>query len=183
MGPHDSTLIDALETRAAEAFAGPVWRVTRAGRDALYGSTAPGRWSPGDDARVLYTSLERDGALAEIGFRLSLEPVWPSRIAHEVHRIEARTGRTLRFADVAALVPLGVDPARWTGFDYTATRAIAAAAHFLEFDGLIVPSARADCANLVVFLDNLPADRRLRIEETAPVDWAAWRGRGFVIGS
>jgi hypothetical protein len=33
--------------------------------------------------------------------------------------------RTLRFADVGALVPLGVDPARWQGFDYQATQASA----------------------------------------------------------
>jgi hypothetical protein len=175
MPPHDSALLDALEGRATEAFTGDVWRITRAGRDALWGSTAPGRWSPGEDARVLYTSLERDGALAEIGFRLSIEPVWPSRLAHEIHRIAAHTERSLRFADISALVPLGVDPARWTGFDYTATRAIAAAAHFLEFDGLIVPSARFACHNLVVFLANLaPA---LTVRESQPVDWSPWRAR------
>jgi hypothetical protein len=56
MATHDRALIDALENRASEAFKGEVWRVTRAGRDALYGSTAPGRWSPGEDAPVLYTN-------------------------------------------------------------------------------------------------------------------------------
>ena len=177
MRPHDSALIDALEGRATEIFIGDVWRVTRAGRDALMGSRASGRWSPGDERPVLYTSLERDGALAEIAFRLSLEPVWPSRLAHEIHWIEARTSRTLRFADVTALVPLGVDPARWRGFGYDATQAVAAAAHFLEFDGLIVPSARAACANLVVFLDNLGPDCALRVRDTQPVDWPSWRGR------
>ena len=177
MRPHDSALIDALEGRATEVFLGDVWRVTRAGRDALMGSTAPGRWSPGDDTPVLYTSLERDGALAEIGFRLSLEAIWPSRLAHEIHRIETSTGRTLRFLDVTALEPLGVDPARWLGFDCGSTRAIAAAAHFLEFDGLIVPSARAACANLVVFLTNLLSERPLSVRETRPVDWPSWRKR------
>lgn len=175
MATHDRALIDALENQPAEAFRGEVWRVTRAGRDALQGSTAPGRWSPGEAAPVLYTSLERNGALAEIGFRLSLEPVWPSRIAHEVHRVTVGTERSLRFADVAALVPLGVDPARWLGFDYSATRAIAAAAHFLEFDGLIAPSARAPCHNLVVFVQK--SGCVLRVEDTQPVDWAAWRDR------
>jgi hypothetical protein len=177
MRPHDSALIDALEGRAAEVFLDKVWRVTRAGRDALMGSTAPGRWSPGEDRPVLYTSLERDGALAEIGFRLSLEAVWPSRLMHEIHCVEARACRTLRFADVTALVPLGVDPMRWQGFNYEATQAIAAAAHFLEFDGLIVPSARAACANLVVFLGNLGAACTLSLRTTETVDWSSWRNR------
>ncbi len=177
MRPHDRALIDALEGRATEVFRGDVWRVTRAGRDALTGSTGPGRWSPGDERPVLYTSLERAGALAEIGFRLSLEVVWPSRLAHDIHRLEASTGRTLRFMDVTELEQLGVDPARWPGFDYEATRAIAAAAYFLEFDGLIVPSARAACANLVVFLANLTADRTLLVRESRAVDWPSWRKR------
>jgi hypothetical protein len=175
MRPHDGALLDALEGRLTEAFLGDVWRVTRAGRDGLMGSTAQGRWAPGDDRPVLYTSLEPDGALSEIGFRMSLEPVWPSRLQHEIHRIEAETSRTLRFVDVASLVPLGVDAARWQGFDYAATQAIAAAAHFLEFDGLIVPSARASCGNLVMFLENLGC--ALSVRETRPVDWSSWRKR------
>lgn len=177
MGPHDNGLIDALERLATEALWGDVWRVTRAGRDALMGSTAGGRWSPGGNRAVLYTSLEPDGALAEIGFRLSLEPVWPSRIEHEIHCVGARTDRALRFADVTALVPLGVDPELWLGFDYAATQAIASAAHFLEFDGLIVPSAHAPCANLVVFLANHDGAAGLSVRHSEGVDWSLWRKR------
>ena len=57
-------------------------------------------------------------------------------------------------------------------FDYPATQAIAAAAHFLEFDGLIVPNARFDCANLVILLERAPG---LTLIETQPVDWDRWR--------
>jgi len=177
MRPHDSALIDALERRATEAFIGDVWRITRSGRDPLMGSTASGRWSPGQDHPVLYTSLERDGALAEIGFRLSLEPVWPSRMRHDIHCLDIHTARTLRFANVESLVPLAVDLSRWQGFDYAATQAIAAAARFLEFDGLIVPSARAACANLVIFLDNLGDDCRLHVRNSQSVEWSSWRNR------
>ena len=173
--PHDGAILDALVAMRPEPFSGPVWRVTRADRPALRGSLGTGRWSPGGDAEILYTSLEPGGALAEIGFRLGLEPVWPSRLSHELHRIEAQSARNLQFADVGSLVPLGVDAARWQGFDYAATQAIAAAAHFLEYDGLIVPSARAPNPNLVVFLDRATEACQLVISETTPVDWKAWR--------
>ena len=43
------------------------------------------------------------GSAAEVGFRLSLEPVWPSRIQHEIHEIAAQTKRTLRLPDIASL--------------------------------------------------------------------------------
>lgn len=171
---HDRGILDALEALDPEPFNGTVWRVTLKGREPLRGAAAHGRWSAGGEFEVLYTSLERDGALAEIGYRLSLEPVWPSRIEHEVHAIEVQAERTLRFANTAGLEPLGVDVARYRSFDYQATQAIAAAAHFLEFDGLIVPNARSDCANLVIFVERAPG---LALIETQPVDWDAWRRR------
>ena len=106
---HDRGILDALEAIDPEPFAGEIWRVTRKGRDPLRGSAANGRWSPsGGEFEVLYTSLERAGALAEIGYRLSLEPVWPSRLEHEVHLIEVETERTLRFTNLDSLAPSGL---------------------------------------------------------------------------
>ena len=142
----------------------------------IRGSAANGRWSPGGTVEVLYTSLERDGALAEIGFRLSLEPVWPSRIEHEIHEIGVKTIRTLQLADIHGLAAYGVDVSRYESFDYDATQALAAAAHFLEFDGLLVPSARHPSTNLVIFMDR-DAATSLHVKHTDLVDWSAWRKR------
>ena len=155
-------------------FSASVWRITGAGRNPTRGSAANGRWSPGGTVEVLYTSLDRDGALAEIGFRLALEPVWPSRLQHEIHEIGVQTARTLRFADVASLASLGVDVSRYESFDYAATQALAAAAHFMEFDGLLVPSARHKSQNLVIFMDR-DAATSLESLSTEAVDWTAWR--------
>ncbi len=80
----------------------------------------------------------------------------------------------MKFASVASLVPLGVDAARYGSFDYGATQAPAAAAHFLSFDGLIVPSARHRSSNLVVFMDR-PAGASLELKESHDVDWDDWR--------
>jgi hypothetical protein len=171
---HDRGILDALEAIDPELFSGEVWRVTRKGREALRGSTSLGRWSPSGEFEVLYTSLERDGALAEIGYRLSLEPVWPSRLEHEIHRIEPETERTLRFANLDSLAQLGVEIARYQTFEYHATQAIAAAAYFLEFDGLIVPSARFDCSNLVIFTERAA---NLVLKDSRPVSWDSWRRR------
>ena len=91
-----------------------------------------------------------------------------------MHRIDVETERTLRFADVESLAPLGVDIARYRTFEYQATRALAAAAYFLEFDSLIVPSARFDCANLVIFTERVTA---MTLRGSQPVDWGVWRRR------
>jgi hypothetical protein len=172
---HDRSVLDTLEAIDPKPFTGEVWRVTRKGRDPLRGSTANGRWSPsGGEFEVLYASLERDGALAEIGYRLSLEPVWPSRIEHEIHLIAVETEQTLSFANLESLTPFGVDVARYHTFEYQATQAIAAAAYFLEFDSLIVPSARFSCANLVIFTERATG---LALKNTDLIDWQSWRRR------
>ena len=172
---HDRAILDALEAIDPDPFEGDVWRVTRKGRDPIRGSSAHGRWSPSGEFEVLYTSLERDGALAEIGYRLALEPVWPSRIEHEIHHIEVRTERALRLPKVEALSTLGVDVPKYDSFDYSATQTIAAAAQFLEFDALLVPNARFPCLNLVIFTDRVIRSGRLEVVETVDVDWALWR--------
>lgn len=173
--PHDRALLDALEAAGSGPFDGPAWRVTTAARDPLQPSAAGGRWSPPGAFEVLYTSLTQEGALAEIFTRLSLEPVWPSRLRHNLHRLAVRTCATLRFADIAALAQLGVDAARYASFDYTVTQSIAAAAHFLGFDGLLVPSARWPVQNLVLFTERLAVDARVSVELSEPVDWTGWR--------
>jgi hypothetical protein len=172
---HDRSLLDALEQLRPEPFDADVWRVARKGRDPLTGSSANGRWGAPGELEVLYASEARDGALAEVGFRLSLEPVWPSRIQHEIHVLAVRTERLLRLVDMRELEKLGVDVARYETFDYSATQAIAAAAHFLEFDGLLVPSARFACNNLVVFADRVTQPGQLQLVSSEDVDWAGWR--------
>jgi RES domain-containing protein len=172
---HDRAILDALEDLAPQAIEGTVWRVARKGRDPLRGAVANGRWNAVGEFEVLYTSLTSEGALAEVGYRLSIEPIWPSRIEHQIHTISVRSDRALKFEKLQQLEGLGVNIARFESFDYAATQAIAAAAHFLEFDALVVPSARHKDSNLVVFLDRLrTAPELIRTDQ---VDWSAWRAR------
>jgi hypothetical protein len=84
-----------------------------------------------------------------------------------------KTERLLRLVDMLELEKLGVDVSRYETFDYSATQAIAAAAHFLEFDGLLVPSARFKCNNLALFTDRV-SPRHLQLVSSEDVDWPDW---------
>jgi RES domain-containing protein len=172
---HDRAILDALENIDPEALRKTVWRVARKGRDPLRGAVASGRWNAIGEFEVLYTSIEADGALAEVGYRLSLEPMWPSKIEHQLHRLEVMTERALRLDSLPQLERVGVDIKRFESFEYMATQAIAAAAHFLDFDAMMVPSARYNTTNLVVFLDRIQTPPELLSSEE--VDWAKWRAR------
>lgn len=171
---HDDRLLDALGAHAPVAYARAVFRVVREGRSPLDGSRGAGRWNPAEIS-VLYCSEERDGALSEIHFHLSRgQPVFPSRLRHQLWRIDAGLQKALRFLDMKALVSLGVDAARWREMLYDRTQEIGAAAAFLGYDGLLAPSARHDSNALVIFLDNA-APEALAERDSEPVDWDAWR--------
>ncbi len=170
---HDRAILDILDGLQPVSVETTVWRVTRKGRDPLRGAVANGRWNAIGEFEVLYTSLERDGAIAEVGYRLSLEPIWPSLIEHEIHTLSVKTERSLRFESLDELQNLGIDVSRYESFQYNQSQAIAAAARFLEFDALLVPSARFKCSNLVLFLDRALALPQL--VNTEDVSWESWR--------
>ena len=87
-----------------------------------------------------------------------------------------KTKQTLRLANTEALFRLGVEEARYREPYYDRTQAISDAARFMGFDGLIVPNARWDCRNLVLFVDALEIGA-IVCEETAEIDWDDWRAR------
>jgi RES domain-containing protein len=173
----DIELLDAIDAFKKEPFSQPVWRITRAGYDPLLGNVSNSRWCNGT-FDVIYTSLEREGALAEIYALLSMQPVFPSKDQRFVHKLIVRANETLRIADVQMLAKLGVDISRYSTRDYVRTQEIADAAYFLGFDGLIAPSARYKGLNAMVFTDKLTPNQIEIIEsDVEAVDWKAWRGR------
>ena len=168
----DLELLDAIDRLARTTFEGQVWRVVREARDVLQASRVGARWDPGT-FDVLYTSLDRDGALDEVYFHLSRQPVFPS-VPFQLHRIRASAGKILRLDQMELLRQLGVDVSNYDSLNYLRTQAIADAAFFLGFDGLIVPSARSQSQNLVLFADRIEVTGT-EVEHSEPVDWKAWR--------
>jgi hypothetical protein len=177
----DNRLIDALEAFPRRSFEGKVWRVVREGRDPLLCNAPGGRWDDGS-FDVLYTSKERDGAIAEMVFHLLRgEPVFPSRIRYGLYELNVSLTEvmTLTMSDLASL---GLDAARFgqlsyneRNHEYPRSQEIAEVTHFLDCDGLLVPNARWDCSNLVVFCDRLKPDAMEVGRGHGLIDWAEWR--------
>lgn len=169
---HDSELLDQLSRLPQCAFESDVFRATRKGLNPLAPSTSGGRWSPPDGPAVLYTSLEREGSLAEIAHHLSQFTPIPSKPI-VVHTLSVATRRTLRILKADRPV-LGIDADRYAEDNYHATQALGAAIAFLECDGLIAPSARWPCDNLILFMDNCGPEMRLEVSRSEDVDWLGW---------
>jgi len=183
-GIRDKSLIDALESAPSIRFDGTVWRVARASHDVLMCGSAGGRWDDGT-FDVLYTSMEDAGAVAELFFHLSRgQPVIPSKVAYRLFELRVAIERTLRLADLDAIAALGVEVARYGALshvdrqqEYPRTQDIAETAHFVGFDGLIVPSARWACANVIVFCDRVGPDAMEVVKDHGRIDWDQWRGK------
>ena len=178
----DDTLIDALEALSPTTFSGLVWRVVGEGRDPCQSSASGGRW---DDAsfEVLYTSMDPDGAIAEMHFHLRQgQPVFPSRAPFRLHRLTAHLGSVLDLSDPAVLSALGIDMARFGQLayarrqtEYVRTQQVAEVAHFLGHTGIIVPNARFGCKNLVVFSEATVPSPVEPIEDLGLIDWKFWQ--------
>ena len=92
---HDPRLLERLDALPREPFDGDTFRATRLHLDPRAGSYNGGRWMVPDAAAVLYTSLEREGALAEIAFhwmQLTPRPTKPVQL----HCLRVAARRTLR---------------------------------------------------------------------------------------
>jgi RES domain len=174
---HDREMLDRLERLDPEAFDGEVWRVVRTNRDPIRGSTAMGRWAAAGEFEVLYTACDREGALAEIGYRMGLEPIWPSRISHDLHQIEVSLSRVLNLTDFELLSQFDVHQDSFESHQYEVEQAISAAARFLEYQAILVPNARYPGTNLVVYPDLEGTLTGLTQVKSEVVDWNAWRSR------
>ncbi len=174
----DNNLIDAIEAIDPIVFDDIVWRVVRKGRDPTQCSRSGGRWDDGT-FDVLYSSEMAKGAIEEMRFHLLRgQPIMPSRVEYKLFEINLSLERSLKLLNLKALQKIGLDTARYgqlsyneKSLEYPRSQDIAEVAHFLEYDGLIVPSARHDCLNIVAFCNQIPPDAINEKKDHGLVHW------------
>ena len=174
---HDLSLVHRLAALPTHRFESTVFRATRVSADPVAASVSGGRWAPPSDGDpgtyILYTSLEPDGAIAEIvSFLATLTPV-PGARPIKVTRLAVSAARTLSFSR-SDLIDLGVDLDRYGERDYTLTQKIGAALAFLELDGFLAPSARWSCDNFMLFTENHSLAENLEVISETTVEWRSW---------
>ena len=168
----DPDLLERLEGFDKEPFEGIVHRVVWSDGSPLQGSSVPrGRWnSPDSGFEVLNTSLASEGAGAEFEAFWSLFQERPDRQASR-WKLRVRL-KSVGELDFEQLYELGVGQADYRGRDYSRTQEISDALNYLGCDGLIVPSARYDGRNLVIYVQNLDKDRFLEEVESREFFWS-----------
>lgn len=117
---------------------------------------------------AVYTSLKRETALAEGEYQISLQPLRP-RARRTIFALRVKLQNALEIENFHQLEKLGVSERDFEGFDMSACQRIGWAVAWLGHDGLIVPSARADGQNLVIFPSRLSSEGALEVVEEEPV--------------
>lgn len=149
---HDRGLLESIASLPDEEFRGQVFRATREGLDPLAPSSHGGRWSAPKGQAVLYTSFDWIGALKELAHHWALQIPVPRKSIF-VHTLRVHTCKTLRLRRTT-LETLGLTQEGLQADDVSRMREIGEAVGFLDFDGLIVPSVRHQCDNLIIFSTN-----------------------------
>jgi len=153
---HRPELLSAVEAAPNNPLHTSAWRH-------MFGSSAPdrennrgARWNPAG-VSAIYLSTERDGAIAEGDHAIAVQPLRP--IARRtLYLVELTLVRVVDLSERSALATVGLTPDDIADDDLTACQEVGAAVEWLGNDGLLVPSARSDATNLVVFPNKRAAD-------------------------
>ena len=174
---HDPNLLEALSSLNVIEFDGRVFRVAGKQADPIAFSQSGGRWAMDTDKEggcpILYTSTHREGAIAEVASYLGLLTPVPLKPL-KLHELEVSLDRTLRLA-VTDFAELGINESEYSARNYERTQRVGAAVNFLELDGLFAPSARWNCANLMIYGDNHKLEKKLEVIQSIDLPYDEWK--------
>lgn len=168
---HDHEILDVLGQLDSLDYSGILWRTTWVNRAPLLGGSGGGRWSPSKKLEALYTSLEEDTSIAELHYHLSQAPV-RSSCAMFICELQAENLSLLDLTSSQVLTDL-----KLTGKTnkelVLQSQKIGAAAHFLDFQGIVVPSYRAEGNNCVIFTERTDI-AQIKVKSKDEINWPAW---------
>jgi RES domain-containing protein len=157
-------LFERLGALHPRAWSGRTFRWTFEGTPPDRANTRGARWNPPDVA-ALYTSLARNGVLAESNHLIAAQGIAPVRSRH-IYTFQIELRSVLELTDNALLTDLGIDAAALASADHSRCQLVGGAVERLGHDGLIVPSARSPALNLVIFVNQRPFGASLEVVES-----------------
>ena len=150
-------MLDILQAAAVSSWEGTVYRHMFASQPPTRANIGGARWNEPDLAAI-YTSCERETALAEAEYYISLQPLRP-RARRTLFTIHVSLSKVIDLTAAGLLEQLGITDDILTSIDQGACRTIGAAVNWLGHGGLLVPSARRrGGTNLVIYQQDLPPD-------------------------
>jgi len=147
-------MLDILQSARASAWSGTVYRHMFGSYPPARSNTTGARWND-TNLEAIYTSCERETALAEAEYHIAMQPLRP-RAKRTLYTINVSLKNVLDLTVPGLLDQLGITADVLSSTDHTPCRTVGGAVNWLGHDGLLVPSARRIAGtNLVIFQQDL----------------------------
>ena len=150
-------MLDILQGAAVSSWDATVYRHMFASQPPTRANTGGARWNEPNLAAI-YMSCERETALADAEYYISLQPLRP-RAKRTLFPIHVSLSNVIDLTAAGLLAQLGITDDVLAGIDHGPCRTIGAAVNWLGHAGLLVPSARRRSGtNLVIYQQELSTD-------------------------
>jgi RES domain-containing protein len=162
-------MLDLLQSAGVSNWEGTVYRHMFASQPPARANTGGARWNEPNLAAI-YTSCERETALAEAEYYISLQPLRP-KAKRTLFTIRVSIPKVIDLTAHDLLGKLGITNDVLEAMDHTPCRTVGAAANWLGYNGLLVPSARwRGGKNLVIYEQDPSPDsfEVIKEEEISP---------------
>lgn len=147
-------MLDILQSARGSPWSGTVYRHMFGSYPPARGNTTGARWND-TDLEAIYTSCERETALAEAEYSIAMQPLRP-RARRTLYTIKVSLRNVLDLTAPGLLDQLGISGDVLSGTDHSPCRTVGGAVNWLGHDGLLVPSARRTHGrNLVIYPQDL----------------------------
>ena len=154
---HTPEWLDLLQTAPVLDWIANIYRHMFGDNTPDRSNTAGARWNP-PGTEAIYTSCERETALAEAEHIISLQPLRP-RAKRTLYTVDASLRTVLDLREMTLLEQLGLSSRDLVETDFTACQGVGGAVAWLRYNGLLVPSARRPGGNnLVIYRQNPTTD-------------------------
>ena len=178
----DEDVVQRVNDLGPTPWSGTTYRFTSRGRDPRSGTGARlngGRWNPRGVFATIYLAQPLAACFGELDRRAEAAnlPV-PALIAQglELHTLAAHDLRVLDLRADTALNQVGLTTDDIADEDWTACQAVGHAADFLDYDGVLAPSASGVGLVVAAFESRL-APGQLEVEDTQLMTLERYRQR------
>lgn len=166
----DEELLDAVNAIGPSVWSGRCFRYAAARREALSGEGARlfgGRWNPPDLFPVVYLAIPVAACMRELERAATenhIDVETQLQVPYRVHSIDVTELPILDLRDERIQRELGLEPDDLIG-PWDVCQSVGHAAWFLEFAGVLAPSATGDGLTLALF-EHRARPEQVRVEDS-----------------
>lgn len=178
--PLDEDVVQRVNDLGTTTWSGTTHRYTTTGRDPRSGTGARlfgGRWNPRDTFPTIYLAHPAAACIAELDRTAAASGIGVPGMIRKgltLHVLQVRGMQVLDLRETVALHQVGLDLEDISDDDWTACQTVGHAAYFLDFDGVLAPSATGTGLVLAAFETRLDPEQ-LTIEQSEPLTEELYR--------